>query len=1576
MTESYVPSTEGEYGPGNGVTSSASSLRTVILREAEEAIGRISGAASSQIGPVLRGMSEAMPLQEVTAIAPETLANWAASLFDLAQRRRPGELVLRLTPSSRGAGSGGAIVEIVTDDMPFLVDSVLATLSLVGQRVKRLLHPVFQIRRDADGRLEEVSCVESAQAPDDVAAGGAESLMWIEIMPQGLQATPPADWPAVEAALRQAMTEVRIAVTDTAAMLARLREAEGEILQAPEGKEAIAFLRWLADDNFVLLGYRLIRLPENGVVAADESLGLLRDPAVVAFDALRQLPAVPESIWATLVQPVPITVAKSNLRVRVHRPSYADVVVTRVFGPAGQVTAVRLFLGLFAPAAYNRNPRSIPWLAPKVARILEASGTQPDSHNGRTFRSILDTWPRDELFQADEVDLVEGGRLALDLAIRPRPAVVLRRDSFGRFVSAIVWLPRESYDTRLRMRVGRILAAACNGWLSAFSISVSDAPLARVHYVIGTRPDDTAPIDKAALDAAISCAARGFPEALIETLLAQFGEEEGTQLATRWSGAFPAAYPEFSSPMEGVADLQLAEAALSAGKPVAALAHGLGRGRRRLLVRLASPGDKLALADVLPYFKSLGLRAIEEQPWQLSPAGSTPVALHVYTVEAELDLPEDRLGDLHEALSALLEGRTEADGFNRLVACAGIGWREAWLIRAIFRWCKQVGFAFPQPAVEAALVAHAGLAGCLVTLFRTRLDPDIVEREAALVLAESRWTTLMEDVADADAERILLRLRVAVDAVTRTNFFLGKDYLCLKIDSTMAGRMPEPRPWREIFVSDMRMEGVHLRTSPVARGGIRWSDRREDFRTEILGLMKAQHLKNAIIVPTGAKGGFVLKGTVPPASDRAAFLAAGVAAYRILICAMLDVADNLGPDGKVLPPERVVCRDGEDPYIVAAADKGTATFSDIANALSVERGFWLDDAFASGGSAGYDHKALGITARGAWVMVARHFAEKGRDIQKEAFTCVGVGDMSGDVFGNGVLISRKTKLVAAFDHRHIFIDPHPDTDASFEERQRLFALPASSWDDYDRKLISAGGGVFPRSARTIALSREARELLGLQDEHAEPVAIMRAILKMDVDLLYFGGIGTYVKATSESQMDAGDRANDALRIDARELRAKVIGEGANLAITQAGRIEAARAGIALDTDSLDNSAGVSTSDHEVNIKVLLAAAERSGELTRPQRNALLAAMTDEVAELVLADNAAQFLALSMELAAGPDALMGQAALMSRLEDAGLLDRTVLGLPSARGMVERARGGDALTRPEIAALLPVTKLWLKDELQKEAATDDPAFLPMLRAYFPLALQERFPGLIDKHPLRRNLVATILANSIVNRIGPACLSRLAEEASPVVVVKSVWMADQLFGISDAADAVDLADLSSAEKLAALVAMRDLHEDAARALLKDRDTPLSELEDALRPGIRLLLGAVTVKEGRLPEAAGRLVTGAPALSAAISLVRVAASVGVAPAEAAASWDALGRDAGLDVLRTAVLAAPAPGAFGPRARVALLEDLETLQIRLTRAVLRGQSAGPAEDAIRLAREAAGQCDLTAAAVALRALEHSLPGV
>jgi glutamate dehydrogenase len=1517
-------------------------VRAEVLRAARLALhGGPPGA-----GPLLAPLYAALPTAELAGRGAEALSAAAASLAGFAQSRAPGEVKLRLTPP--GAGRGPlAVLEIVNDDMPFLVDSVLAALARTGRVAREFLHPILPVRRDSGGGF---------QGFDEGGAGegGRESWMRVSLAAAAQHMLPgmePADWPGVEAAVRRALADVRAAVRDFPAMIALL---DGAAEESDGGEEAAEFLRWLRDENFVLLGHRRLMLEgESARVEPAENLGLLRDASLPVFDALRALPDLPAPVRAALMEAAPVSVVKANMRSTVHRPQHADVIATRLRGADGRTAGVRLFLGLFAAAAYNRNPRSIPLLRGKVERILAASGIAPSSHDGRALRNILDTWPRDELFQAGEAEVLAGARLALDLAIRPRAALFPRRDPFGRFVSVIAWLPRESFDTRLRSHVGEMLARAHGGRLSAFHIALGDAPLARVHYIIGTDPARPLHPDAVALERAVAEAARSFGERLAETLAAERGELAAAEVLAQWRDGFPPAYRETQGAAQAGADLTLAEAALATGQPAATLAQPPGAAPERLVLRLAVPGNALPLADALPLFDSLDLRAIEEVPHRLAPAGGLVVTLHVFQLDGGMAFVPARGPLLLEALCALLDGRAEADGFNRLVLREGLGWRECWLLRALARWLKQLGFPLPPESIAHSLAINPGAAALLIALFRARFDPRApADDEAAL---DARWAALMEGVQNPDCDRILTRLRVALDALLRTNFFQEKTYLSLKFDSAAAGEMPLPRPWREIFVHSATMEGCHLRAGPVARGGIRWSDRREDFRTEILGLMKAQRLKNVVIVPTGAKGGFVPKGNIP--ADREGFQAAGIAAYRTLVRGMLDVTDNIGADGISAPPA-VVRRDGDDPYIVAAADKGTASFSDIANALAAEYAFWLGDAFASGGSAGYDHKGMGITARGAWVMIERHFQEAlGRSIHDAPFDMAGVGDMSGDVFGNGLLISRQARLRAAFDHRHIFLDPDPDPAASHAERARLFALPRSSWADYDAAKISAGGGVFARNLRHIPLSPEVRAMLGIAAERATPADVIRAILTMTCDLLYFGGIGTYVKASAEAQAEAGDRANDPIRVDGRDLRAKVLGEGANLGITQAGRIEAAQAGVRINTDALDNSAGVSTSDHEVNIKILLADAEAEGVLTRRQRDELLAQMTEEVAALVLRDNALQSLAVSLEAMAGAAALPGQAALMARLEAEGLLDRAVIGLPDAARMAAREAAGQPLTRPEIAALLPVAKLWLTDALADSALPEEEVFAPLLRDYFPTPLRApRFAPFLARHRLRRELIATALANQVANRLGCAALGRLTAGMGAAEAVGAAWLASALYGLEARFEAAEAEP--AARRLATQSALRTLLESAAQALGAGEVAPRLA---ALGPGVAALVAAAGED---LPAAL-------PRLAEAPAIVTLAAQSGAALDAAAGAWNAAGAGFHIEALREALARAPMPGPFGDRARAALQAELRESQRRIAAALLAGRAPeGAAAEAARsLAREAAGLPDLAAATVAARAL-------
>jgi len=1571
----------------NDMTPTQDTARAELLAQADAALARrLPAQAMALVSAFLRRWAMGLSTADLADRSPEDIAGAALSLWDHAQQRTPGQASVRVF-NPRGLAAGwrnpNAAAEIVTDDMPFLVDSALAALARLDLPVQSLVHPILPVRRDAGGKLIAIGD-----------GGASESMIQIGFGPEGDS----AKLAEVTAALKRAMTDVRAAVDDFGAMSARLSAAEAAL---PEGTAEREFLAWMREENFVLTGVRTFALTESGIARDDASgLGILRSPDVFVFDVMRDQGNVPAQVRAALADPASrVVVAKANMRSTVHRPQHCDVVLAKSLAPDGSVGRIELFIGLFAAGAYNRNPRSIPILREKVARILEAAGADPGSHDARALANILDTWPRDELFQADEAQILAAARGVMALQVRPRVALFVRPDPFERFVSALVYVPRDRFDTRLRQDLGGIIARAYAGRLSTHYVTMGDGPLARVLFIIATVPGKVPAVDVRALERAMAQAARSFRDRLAEALSTEHGEAEGARILARWGGAFPASYGERHTASGAVQDIRLAERALAEGVLQLSLDRPGGTEPSRFALKLFNPGGPVPLSDIVPLIETLGLRVIEEVPHEVQARDARLLALQVLTVEtadgSAVDLGA-RGSALLETLSAIWDGRIEADGFNRLVLRAGLVWREAWLLRAMFKWCRQVGFPFSQGAVEDALSAHPEAARWLVEAFNARFDP-----EGDRVEDQSAWDALLDRVENPDEDRILRRLRKLLDAVIRTNFWQEggtKPVIALKIDSARAGDMPLPRPMAEIWVHGARVEACHLRGGKVARGGIRWSDRREDFRTEILGLMKAQMVKNVVIVPVGAKGGFVLKRPPAPtgdaARDREAFQAEGIACYRLLIQSMLDVTDNLKGQ-EVVPPPLVLRRDGDDPYIVAAADKGTATFSDIANGIAGDYGFWLGDAFASGGSKGYDHKGMGITAKGAWVNIARHFREMGLDIQRDPFTCVGVGDMSGDVFGNGALITRQMKLVAAFDHRHVFLDPDPDPSVSYDERARLFALPRSSWADYDAAKISAGGGVFPRSSKTIPLSPQARALLGLDTDHAEPAEVIRAILRAQVDLLYFGGIGTYLKASTETQAAAGDRANDALRIDARELRCKVVGEGANLGVTQAARIEAAQAGIRINTDALDNSAGVSTSDHEVNIKILLADAMQSGELTEKQRVDLLAEMTDEIAALVLRDNHQQSQAVSLDVLTPARDAPAQIALMAALKAHGSFDRVVAGMPDAAALTARAAAQSGLTRPEAATLMAHAKLWLADAIDSSALPDDPALEGELFAYFPTPLRDRFPAQIRRHRLRRELIGTALTNELINRMGAAAFGRLvAEGGAPASdAAKAAWVAREAFSLPSLYARIEALDgaVPAAAQLSVLAGARALQEAAARSLLTRADLakPIVEIVGALKPGLATLTASATARTEASPAAQALVAQGVPtdlaalaaalpSLAAAPAIVRLATERGVATEQAEQAWRLAGDAFALEPLRHAVAAAPATGAWGARAVASIADDLAGLQAGLAGALLADAmdpdaliaKLGPAAPrAVQVAREASATPDIAAAAVAARNL-------
>ncbi|MEU7028575.1 NAD-glutamate dehydrogenase [Streptomyces sp. NPDC046275] len=1418
--------------------------------------------------------------EDLTDRDPVDVFGAALSHYRLAENRPQGTANVRVhtpTVEENGWTCSHSVVEVVTDDMPFLVDSVTNELSRQGRGIHVVIHPQVLVRRDLTGRLIEVLAKEpdlkaGAELPHDALV---ESWIHVEIDRE----TDKADLKQITSDLLRVLSDVREAVEDWEKMReAALRIADGladeptaSDLRPTEVEEARELLRWLSEDHFTFLGYREYELVNGDALAAvpGTGLGILRsDPHHSGEDnhahpVSPSFSRLPADARAKAREHKLLILTKANSRATVHRPSYLDYVGVKKFDAEGNVIGERRFLGLFSSAAYTESVRRVPVIKRKVQEVLEGAGFLPNSHDGRDLLQILETYPRDELFQTPVDELRSIVTSVLYLQERRRLRLYLRQDEYGRYYSALVYLPRDRYTTRVRLRIIDILKEELNGASVDFTAWNTESILSRLHFVIRVEPGTVlaklteADVDR--IEARLADATRSWADGFAEALNAECGEERAAELLRRYGNAFPEGYKADHSPRAAVADLQHLEAlagsekdfALSLYEPVAS-----GTGERRF--KIYKTGEQISLSAVLPVLARLGVEVTDERPYELRCADRT----HAWVYDFGLRMPTptgngDYLGDdarerFQEAFAATWTGEAENDGFNALVLSAGLTWREAMVLRAYAKYLRQAGSTFSQDYMEDTLRNNVHTTRLLVSLFEARMAPE--RQRAGTELIDGLLEELdgaLDQVASLDEDRILRSFLTVIKATLRTNFFQsvseGSDkrgqkaengrphpYVSMKFDPQAIPDLPAPRPAFEIWVYSPRVEGVHLRFGKVARGGLRWSDRREDFRTEILGLVKAQMVKNTVIVPVGAKGGFVAKQLPDPSVDRDAWLAEGIASYKTFISALLDITDNLVA-GEVVPPADVVRHDEDDTYLVVAADKGTATFSDIANGVAQDYGFWLGDAFASGGSAGYDHKGMGITARGAWESVKRHFRELGHDTQTEDFTVVGVGDMSGDVFGNGMLLSEHIRLVAAFDHRHIFIDPNPDAATSYAERRRLFELPRSSWADYNTELLSAGGGIHPRTAKSIPVNAHMRAALGIEDGITKltPAELMKAILQSPVDLLWNGGIGTYVKSSVESNADVGDKANDAIRVDGQDVRAKVIGEGGNLGATQLGRIEFARSGGPeglggkVNTDAIDNSAGVDTSDHEVNIKILLNGLVAEGDMTVKQRNKILAEMTDEVGALVLRNNYAQNTALANAVAQSPSLLHAHQRFMRRLGRDGALDRSLEFLPNDRQIRELLNTGRGLTQPELAVLLAYTKITVADELIGTELPDDPYLRGLLHAYFPTQLREKFGEAVDNHPLRREIVTTVLVNDTVNTGGSTFLHRLREEtgASIEEIVRAQTAARAIFRLGEVWDAVEALDNQVAAEFQTRMRLhsRRLVERGTRWLLNNRPQPL---------------------------------------------------------------------------------------------------------------------------------------------------------
>ncbi len=1441
------------------MAASASQSRAVQSRGSESRSELLAAAAalaghadSDRTRQYLERYYQHVADEDLLLRRPEDVLGAAGSQRELAAERPVGRANVRVftpTVDEHGWSTGHTVVEVVTDDMPFLVDSVTAELSKGGHAIHLVVHPQVVVRRDAEGHLVELvdlPAEERDTLPYDCVL---ESWMHLEIDRE----TDRGALDQIANGQRRVLEDVREAVEDWPKMRERAERLAEDLDQHPpvgvdadEVLEARRLLQWLADDNFTFIGYReytLAQVDGEDVLHADQGtgLGVLRYDQKVSGSFGR----LPAEVRTRAREPHLLILTEANSRSTVHRPAYLDYVGVKRFDDQGRVVGERRFLGLFTSAAYTESVTRVPVVDRKVRQVLQRSGFTPESHSGKDLLEILETYPRDELFQADVDTLFQTATSVLHLQERRRTRLFLRKDDYGRYMSCLVYLPRDRYTTQVRLRMEQILREAFAGVSVDYTTRVSESVLARLHFVVRVADGQPIPeVDADELEARLVAAARTWDEDLGEVIRDELGEEDGAHLAALYARAFPEAYKEDFAPRVAVSDVKHLDALRAGHELQMNLYHEPGHAADEYRFKLYRTAP-LSLTAVLPVFSHLGVEVVDERPYELGVADGSTVYVYDFGLRYSMtQWSAERYSQgrdlFQDAFAAVWRGQAESDGFNALVLAGGLTWREIVVLRAYSKYLRQAGLTFSQEYVESCLVANVGVAAALVRLFEELFDPDrydgqaqAPERVRAAEALVGEITAALDDVASLDQDRILRALLGVLQATLRTSFFQRDehgqphDYVAFKLDPKAVPDLPQPRPAYEVWVYSPWVEGVHLRFGAVARGGLRWSDRREDFRTEVLGLVKAQMVKNAVIVPTGAKGGFVAK-MLPDPGDREAFLAEGVRCYTTFISALLDITDNIvgtGDSATVVPPARVVRRDGDDTYLVVAADKGTASFSDIANGVAQTYGFWLGDAFASGGSAGYDHKGMGITARGAWESVKRHFREMGVDTQTQDFTAVGVGDMSGDVFGNGMLLSLHTRLVAAFDHRHVFIDPDPDAASSYDERRRLFDLPRSSWGDYDTSLISAGGGVWPRTAKSIPLSEQAARALGLGDSAMKlsPAEVMRAILRAPVDLLWNGGIGTYVKSSTESHQDVGDRANDAIRVDGRDLRVKVVGEGGNLGCTQLGRIEAALCGVRINTDAIDNSAGVDTSDHEVNIKILLGSVVADGDLTLKQRNELLAQMTDEVADLVLRDNYEQNVLLGNARQQAHSMLPVHARLIHALEKRGDLDRELEYLPSDAVIRRRHDENLGLTSPEFSVLVAYSKMTLAEDLLATDLPDDPWFRETLRDYFPDEIVARFDDRLASHPLSREIITTSLVNNLVNRGGITFAFRVAEETSaqPAQIARAYVVAREVFGLRQFVARVEELDnqVPTAAQTALYLEFRRLLDRSVRWWLQSR-------------------------------------------------------------------------------------------------------------------------------------------------------------
>ncbi|MWV12438.1 NAD-glutamate dehydrogenase [Pseudomonas sp. R-28-1W-6] len=1518
-------------------------------------------------------------LDELTQRRLGDLAGCTLSSWRLLEHFDPAKPLVRVyNPDyeKHGWQSTHTAVEVLHVDLPFLVDSVRMELNRRGYSIHTLQNSVFSVRRGKSGELQEILAKGSSGKGVQ-----QEALMYLEID----RCANVGELRTLEKALQDVLEEVRLAVSDFQPMKARAEELLAWLDKAKlkvdgaELGEIKVFLGWLLDNHFTFLGYEEFTVAEEkdgGHLVYDEKslLGLSRRLRKgLKQDELH----IEQEAVDYLREPRLLSFAKAATPSRVHRPAYPDFVSIRELDAKGRVIKECRFMGLYTSSVYAESVSRIPYIRRKVAEITERSGFDPKAHLGKELEQVLEVLPRDDLFQTSVDELFSTAIAIVQIQERNKLRLFLRKAPYGRFAYCLAYVPRDVYSTETRLKIQQILmdrlqASDCEFW-TYFSESV----LARVQFILKVDPKNRVQIDPVRLEKEVIQACRSWKDDYASLVVESFGEAQGTQVLADFPKGFPAGYCERFAPHSAVVDMQHL-LSLSVERPlVMSFYQPLAQGEQELHCKLYHADTPLPLSDVLPILENLGLRVLGEFPYKLRRADGREFWIHdfAFTSAEGLDVDIQQLNDtLQDAFVQIVGGAAENDGFNRLVLTASMPWRDVALLRAYARYLKQIRLGFDLSYIAATLVNHADIAKELVRLFRTRFylarkltDEDLEDKQQKL---EQAILAALDNVAVLNEDRILRRYLDLIKATLRTNFYQPdadgqpKHYFSFKLSPRLIPDIPRPVPKFEIFVYCPRVEGVHLRFGDVARGGLRWSDREEDFRTEVLGLVKAQQVKNAVIVPMGAKGGFIPR-KMPVGANRDEVLAEGIACYRIFISGLLDITDNL-KDGAVVPPQNVVRHDNDDPYLVVAADKGTATFSDIANGIAQDYGFWLGDAFASGGSAGYDHKGMGITAKGGWVSVQRHFRERGIDVQKDNFTVIGIGDMAGDVFGNGLLLSDKLQLVAAFNHQHIFIDPNPDAAKSFVERQRLFDLPRSSWADYDASLISEGGGIFLRSAKSIAISPQMQARFDIGADKLAPNELLNALLKAPVDLLWNGGIGTYVKSSKESHADVGDKANDGLRVNGCELRAKVVGEGGNLGMTQLGRVEYGLSGGASNTDFIDNAGGVDCSDHEVNIKILLNEIVGAGDMTGKQRNKLLAEMTDAVGSLVLGNNYKQTQALSLAERRARERLPEYKRLMAALEAAGKLDRALEFLPSDDELNERAANGQGLTRPELSVLISYSKIDLKEALLKSLVPDDDYLAREMETAFPAQLSKKFAEPMRRHRLKREIVSTQIANDLVNHMGITFVQRLKEStgmsaanvAGAYVIVRDVFRLPHWWQQIEALDYQVPAEL----QLQLMDELMRLGRRATRWFLRSRRNELDAARDVGHFGPRvaelagrldeLLEGPAREQwlaryqgfvEAGTPEELARVVAGTSHLYTLLPIIEAADVTGKPASEVATAYFAVGGALELSWYLQQITSLPVDNNWQALAREAFCDDLDWQQRAITVSVLQ-MAEGPVD--------------------------------